>query len=110
MFAPIFREQVEKLNSVIGSKLRVLAVPNNYFGGDVAVAGLLTGKDYLAIRDKIEGDFVIIPKHTIKSDEPILLDGMTFEALQAEFSVPILPQDIDDFRQMLFERELNLRD
>ena len=110
MFAPIFREQVEKLNSVIGSKLRVLAVPNNYFGGDVAVAGLLTGKDYLAIRDKIEGDFVIIPKHTIKSDEPILLDGMAFEALQAEFSVPILPQDIDDFRQMLFERELNLRD
>ncbi|MEK7723978.1 MAG: DUF512 domain-containing protein [Acidobacteriota bacterium] len=107
MFAPILREQIEKLNLLIGSTLRVLAVPNTYFGGDVSVAGLLTGKDYLAIKHKIEGDFVIIPKHTIKSDEPILLDGMTFDALQSEFPVPILPLDINDFKQMIFENKSN---
>ncbi len=97
MFAPILAEQIEKLNSVLHSKLKVLAVPNTYFGGDVAVAGLLTGQDYLAVKDKIEGDFVIIPKHTIKSDEPILLDGMQFADLKKQFPVPIYDMDVQDF-------------
>jgi putative radical SAM enzyme (TIGR03279 family) len=97
MFAPILHEQIEKLNSVINSRLRVLAVPNTYFGGDVAVAGLLTGQDFLAVKDKIIGDFVIIPKHTIKSDEPIFLDGMSFENLKAEFDVPIFALDAEEF-------------
>ncbi len=100
MFAPILREQIEKLNSLIGSRLKVLAVPNTYFGGDVSVAGLLTGQDFLAVKDKIIGDFAIIPKHTIKSDEPILLDGMKFDDLKAQFDVPIYDLDIEDFIEM----------
>lgn len=96
MFAPIFAEQIEKLNSLTGSSLKLLAVPNTYFGGDVAVAGLLTGQDYLAVRDRIEGDFVIIPKHTIKSDEPILLDGMQFETLKSQLDVPVYDFDLKD--------------
>ena len=101
MFAPILSEQIEKLNSLIGSKLKVLAVPNTYFGGDVSVAGLLTGQDYLAVKDKIAGDFVVIPKHTIKSDEPILLDGMQFEDLKAQFDVPIYDLDIEDLIEFI---------
>ncbi|HSK72564.1 MAG TPA: DUF512 domain-containing protein [Pyrinomonadaceae bacterium] len=101
MFAPILREQIEKLNSLIGSKLCVLAVPNRYFGGDVAVAGLLSGQDFLAVKDKIKGDFVIIPKHTIKSDEPILIDGMPFEELKGRFDVPIYDFDLKDFSDFI---------
>ncbi len=97
MFAPILAEQIEKLNSLIGSQLKVLAVPNTYFGGDVAVAGLLTGQDFLAVKDQIKGDFAIIPKHTIKSDEPILLDGMKFNDLKAQFEVPIYDLDVQEF-------------
>ena len=96
MFAPILSEQIDKLNAALRSNLKVLAVPNTYFGGDVAVAGLLTGQDYLAVRSQIEGDFVIIPKHTIKSDEPILLDGMQFEDLKAQFDVPVYDFDLKD--------------
>ncbi len=96
MFAPILREQIEKLNFFIGSNLNVLAVPNTYFGGDVAVAGLLTGKDFLAVKEKIKGDFAVIPKHTIKSDEPIFLDGMSFDELKSKFNVPIYPFDVQD--------------
>ncbi len=87
-------------------KLRVLAVPNTYFGGDVAVAGLLTGQDFLVVKDKIEGDFAIIPKHTIKSDEPILLDGMTFEDLKAQFDVPIYDLDIKDLIKIVLTGEI----
>ena len=103
MFAPILREQVERLNSVLGSNLHVLAVPNTYFGGDVAVAGLLTGQDYLAVRDKIQGKFAIIPKHTIKSDEPILLDGLTFDELKGKFDVPIFDFDLEDLAEFILQ-------
>jgi NifB/MoaA-like Fe-S oxidoreductase len=97
MFAPILREQIEKFNAKYNTRLHVLAVPNTYFGGDVSVAGLLTGKDLLAVRDQIVGDFVTIPKVTIKSDEPIFLDGMTFADLQEKFPVPVIPVDLDTF-------------
>ncbi len=97
MFAPILREQIEKLNALIGSNLHVLAVPNTYFGGDVAVAGLLTGQDFLAVKDQIKGDFAVIPKAVIKSDEPILLDGMKYEDLKAQFDVPIYDLDAQEF-------------
>jgi NifB/MoaA-like Fe-S oxidoreductase len=101
MFAPILRRKIEELNSLIGSRLNVLAVKNSYFGGDVAVAGLLTGQDYLAVKDRIEGDFVIIPQHTIKSDEPVLLDGMNFDELKAQFSVPVYALDLKGLMQFI---------
>lgn len=95
MFAPILRGQIDKYNAATGAQLHVVAVPNTYFGGDVSVAGLLTGQDFLAVRDKVVGDFVIIPKHTIKSDEPIFLDGITYEELKRQFPVPVYDVDTD---------------
>ncbi len=94
-FAPVLREAVEKLNAAIGSKLHVLAVPNTYFGGDVGVAGLLTAQDFIAVKDKIIGDFATIPPNTIKSDEPIFLDGMSVDEMKSNFDVPIYPLDLD---------------
>jgi NifB/MoaA-like Fe-S oxidoreductase len=101
MFAPILAEQIERYNGLRNTKLKVLAVPNTYFGGDVAVAGLLSGQDYLNVKDMIAGDFVIIPKHTIKSDEPILIDGMMFEELKGHFDVPVYDLDIDGLLELL---------
>jgi len=101
MFAPILAGQIEAYNRLNGSKLHVLAVPNTYFGGDVAVAGLLTGQDYLGVKDRIKGDFVIIPKHTIKSDEPILLDGMAYEELRSRFPVPVYDMDAEGLISIL---------
>jgi putative radical SAM enzyme (TIGR03279 family) len=100
MFAPILREQIERYNALTGSRLNVLAVPNTYFGGDVAVAGLLTGQDFLNAKGEIKGDFALIPPSVIKSDEPILLDGMTFDDLKAQFPVPIIAEDIISFLEL----------
>jgi NifB/MoaA-like Fe-S oxidoreductase len=101
MFAPVLSREIDAYNRVNGTELYVLAVPNTYFGGDVAVAGLLTGQDYLKIVDGIKGDFVIIPKHTIKSDEPILLDGMMFEDLCSKFPVPVYDLDTPGLMKFL---------
>jgi len=101
MFAPILREQIEKFNAATGARLTVLAVPNTYFGGDVSVAGLLTGQDLLAMKTQIVGDFVVIPRVTIKSDEPIFLDGMSYEKLKAEFGLPVFDVDTESLIEML---------
>ena len=97
MFAPTLKVQIDKLNELIGSKFYVMAVPNTYFGGDVSVAGLLSGQDFISVKEKVKGDFVIIPEHVIKSDEPILIDGMQFGDLKSRFEVPIYDVDIKDF-------------
>jgi putative radical SAM enzyme (TIGR03279 family) len=101
MFAPVLTGLIERYNELRGSKLRVVGVPNGYFGGDVSVAGLLSGRDYLNVRDQIEGDFVIIPKHTIKSDEPILIDGMPFDDLKAAFPVTVYAFDTPELLEFL---------
>lgn len=93
MFAPIFSAHIDRFNELRGTNFVVLAVPNTYFGGDVSVAGLLSGQDLLAVKEKFVGDFVIIPKHIIKSDEPVLIDGMTFDRLKEQLGMPVYPFD-----------------
>jgi putative radical SAM enzyme (TIGR03279 family) len=103
MFAPTLKREIDKLNELIGSELFVMAVPNTYFGGDVSVAGLLSGQDFVAVKDQVKGDFVIIPPHVIKSDEPILIDGMQFDDLKAAYDVPIYDIDVKDFVRNHFQ-------
>jgi NifB/MoaA-like Fe-S oxidoreductase len=84
------------MNQRFGTRLKVVAVQNEYFGGDVSVGGLLTGGDFLAARGQISGDFVIIPKVALKSDDAIMLDGMRFEALREELNLPLHACDLQD--------------
>ncbi len=103
MFAPILAAQIDEYNSMTGAKIKVVAVPNTYFGGDVSVAGLLTAQDLIAMRDQVVGNFVIIPTSTIKSDEPIFLDGMSYDDLKQKFSVPIYDVDTPGLIKFLSE-------
>jgi NifB/MoaA-like Fe-S oxidoreductase len=77
------------MNQRFGTRIKVVAVQNEYFGGDVSVAGLLTGGDFLAARGEVSGDFVIIPRVALKSDDDIMLDGMRLEALREGFDIPL---------------------
>jgi putative radical SAM enzyme (TIGR03279 family) len=102
LFASELKKMVDQLNSTFGTRIQVEAVENNYFGGDVSVAGLLTGGDFLSARKQVRGEFVIIPKQTLKSDEEIMLDGMTLAKLGAEFGIPVYPADLDSFAGLLY--------
>lgn len=107
MFAPVLADLIDRYNFSHGTELHVHSVPNTYFGGDVSVAGLLSGQDIVAVREQIKGDFLIIPSHVIKSDEPVLIDGMRFDELTAQIGVPVWPLDVDGLRQFLEGRELS---
>ena len=103
LFAPVLRELVGRLNSRFGMRLEVVAVENSYFGGDVSVAGLLSGQDFIAARNRVSGDFAIIPTVALKGDEPVMLDGMRFEELQSQFDVPLYALDFRSFARLLTE-------
>ena len=101
LFAPVLGEMIAQLNERCGTNLKVVGVANEYFGGDVSVAGLLTGGDLVAAKDQVVGDFIVIPQVTLKSDEPVMLDGMRLEQLQALFDVPVIPCDFSKFSSLV---------
>jgi putative radical SAM enzyme (TIGR03279 family) len=103
LFAPELKRTLDRFNAEFGTALHVLALENGYFGGDVSVAGLLTGRDFLAARDRVQGDFVIIPSSSLKSGESIMLDGMKLEELEKEMQVPVRALDLNGLAELFFD-------
>ena len=101
LFAPVLAGMIDRMNEQFKTSLKVVAVDNDYFGGDVSVAGLLTGRDFLAARHQVSGDFAIVPRVALKSDEPVMLDGMRFEELRAQFDVPVMACDFASFSALV---------
>lgn len=101
LFAPVLKELVNDLNTHRGTCLRVEPVENGYFGGDVSVAGLLTGQDLLTARNRISGDFFIIPRTMLKSDEEIMLDGTRLSDLRERLRLPIYAFDFEAFSKFV---------
>lgn len=103
LFAPVLRKLIENFNAKFGSGLKVVSVNNTYFGGDVSVAGLLTGKDLLAAREELDGDFVLLPRQMLKSDEDVMLDGMRLDQLQRELGLPVLALGLSELPRALHQ-------
>jgi putative radical SAM enzyme (TIGR03279 family) len=104
LFAPVLREMIDKWNSRFETKLRVEPLENTYFGGDVSVAGLLTGRDLLAARDKVSGEFVLIPKQMLKSDDAIMLDGMRITDVAKAIGRPVYAVSLEELAALLLNK------
>lgn len=104
LFAPVLTAAIADFNQQFDTRFKVQAVSSDYFGGDVSVAGLLTGRDFISVKPQIEGNFAIIPKTTLKSDEDIMLDGMKLDELKEKLGVPVYPLDLKTFAQFLFQQ------
>jgi putative radical SAM enzyme (TIGR03279 family) len=104
LFAPVLREMIDKWNSRFETKLRVESLENSYFGGDVSVAGLLTGRDLLAARDRVSGEFVLIPKQMLKSDDAIMLDGMRINEVAEALGCPVYAISLEDLAALLLNK------
>jgi putative radical SAM enzyme (TIGR03279 family) len=101
LFGPVLKQAVDKLNKKIGTDLSVTPITNGYFGGDVSVAGLVTGRDLQAARDQIRGEFVLIPRQMLKSDEAVMLDGTTLNQVEVALGVPVHPVNLEELGNFL---------
>jgi putative radical SAM enzyme (TIGR03279 family) len=71
---------------------RVVSVPNEFFGGTVAVAGLLTGQDiqrHLAAAGDL-GEAVLVPAVAVRDGEGVFLDDLTPADLSRSLGVPVV--------------------
>ena len=104
LFAPVLGKMIDKMNARFGTRMIVEPLENSYFGGDVSVAGLLTGQDILQARERVAGEFVCIPKQMLKSDEAIMLDGMKLTEVSRVLGQPVHAVNLHELTTLLLSK------
>ncbi len=89
--APFITEAVEKIRRLCYNlNCRVYAVKNEFFGGEVTVAGLLTGVDVASqLSGKALGEELLIPPSMLRAEGDLFLCGHTPEWLSEQLGVPV---------------------
>jgi hypothetical protein len=84
--ARVLRPLVDDLAVAAGAPIEVLAVPNRFFGGNIAVTGLLTGPDVARALDAVRpGARVLLPDVVLSNGR--FLDGTTPDDLPRRVEV-----------------------
>ncbi len=79
-----------RLQEKTGVPIAVHSVSNDFFGGDVTVTGLLTGRDILAqLKGKDLGGVLLLPDVLLRQGEEVLLDDLTPVDLERELGLPV---------------------
>jgi len=84
------------LNEKNGIDLRVHVVENHFFGGDVTVAGLLTGQDLLEQLANVDlGQILLVPDVMLREGEDVFLDDVRISDLadHLQVEVEVIPTD-----------------
>ena len=86
---PFFRNLYRELESY-RIMIDTYPIPNRWFGGNVHVAGLVTGSDLIEeLRDKPLSDPLLIPHNMLRETEEVFLDGMTLNDVEQALHVSI---------------------
>ena len=90
--APYIRALARKA----GADCTVYAVPNDFLGHTIDVAGLLTGRDILThLRGKELGERLLLPMTMLRHGEGVFLDDMTPSDLERELGVKVACVEVD---------------
>lgn len=87
-------------------RIRVHAIQNNFFGGNVSVAGLITGTD---LKDQLAGKLIskrlFLPEVMLREEQDMFLDNVTVKELERalKVSVRIVPQNGADMLATLLK-------
>ena len=90
-------------------KINVEKIKNNFFGGEVTVTGLLTGKDISEqLIGKDLGEAVYLSRNVLRSEGDLFLCGMTPEELKEKLGTNVCFTDNDggDFLYSILNIEL----
>ncbi len=95
---------IEKLARKLEEKLpwlqiRVYMIENHFFGEEITVCGLVTGKDLTQqLAGQVLGEELLIPAVMLRHEQDCFLDDMTVEGAENLLGVPISPVPNDGFR------------
>jgi len=90
LIAPTMKKLVSELASRTGATVKVVAVPNDFFGATVTVSGLLVAEDILmALRGRDLGDLVVLPRAMFDAKGEVTLDGHQLSNIQEQLGVRV---------------------
>ncbi|MEO1003961.1 MAG: TIGR03279 family radical SAM protein [Cyanobacteria bacterium J06638_7] len=91
LVAEALQPVVERLNRVQGLELILHGLPSPYWGQPQVVTGLLTGSDLLSgLRQRDLGDRLLLPSVMLRQGEPVFLDDLRLDELEAQLPVPVV--------------------
>lgn len=67
------------------------ALENGFFGREVTVSGLLTGRDLVAGLRGVACEAVLITRCMLREGEDVFLDDMTLAQVEAALGRPVIP-------------------
>jgi NifB/MoaA-like Fe-S oxidoreductase len=96
---PFISQIVDKIkNKWDNLECKVIAIKNNFFGGEITVAGLVTATD---IKEQLKGvglgEELLIPSVMLSSAGDMFLDSITVDELSNDLSVKITAVDNDGY-------------
>jgi NifB/MoaA-like Fe-S oxidoreductase len=84
-------DMCDRLCEIIdGLEINVYPIVNDFFGHEITVSGLLTGKDiFEQLKDKELLDELILPPNVLRSEGDLFLCGMSLDELSEKLNVKI---------------------
>ena len=93
MFAPRMQRLLEAVG-VMGLRVELASVANDWFGHGIGVAGLLCGQDIAAqLAGKALGNEVLVPAVAIRDGAGVFLDDLSLTDLSVSLGVPVRSVD-----------------
>jgi putative radical SAM enzyme (TIGR03279 family) len=88
LFYPVLSKIIERLNGVCGTRLETVAISNRFFGEEITVAGLMSGRDLVAAKKEMRGRFVVVPEQACLKAGHVFLDDVTLEDIERGIGRP----------------------
>jgi len=96
---PFIREMVDNIQKKWDNlDCKVVAIKNNFFGGHITVAGLVTATDIIEqLKDVELGEELLIPSVMLRDGGDMFLDSITLSELSEKLNVKITPVNNDGY-------------
>ena len=93
--APFIKKYIDRIREKFPEvQAEVVTIRNEFFGENITVSGLITGRDLMAqLSGKELGDKLLIPCNMLKNDEDVFLDDITLEEVSRKLNVEIVVVD-----------------
>ncbi len=100
---PVFEKQQQLLESIAECEVKIVEVPNSFFGGNIGVAGLMTATDIEHAFQRVPNGYrILLPDVCLSNDT--FLDGASLQSLSRP--VEVVPTNGSALRQHLARRKV----
>ncbi len=81
-----------------GIEVMVYPITNDFFGPQITVSGLITGRDLISqLQGKDLGEQLLISQNMLRREERDFLDDVTLSDAEEALHIPVLPVESDGF-------------